>query len=76
MILRRTYSYYDAATNPNRLILAEGPHELEIAVDDEVTQYHQGGTGRMPARPLRLSFGDRMLIVAEVDRVLHAGYYG
>jgi len=74
-ILRRTDTFYRSATDPTRLVLLEGPHSLEIAVDDEVAEYHRDGTSRMVARPLKLSFGDRMNIVKVIDRKLHEGYF-
>jgi hypothetical protein len=72
--LRKSGDYYRAATNPAALILIEGRDFLEIAVDDEVARYHQDGTKRMAVRQLKLSFGDRMLIVKEIDKTLIAGY--
>lgn len=69
--------YYKRATNPATLFLVdEGPDSVAIAVDDRVAEIHQEGTGRVPARPLKISFGDRMLIVKEIDRHLHDGYFG
>jgi hypothetical protein len=74
-MLRRTNAFYRSATDPSQLTLYEQFDGVEIAVDDEVAAYHRDGSRRMPARPLKISFGDRMLIVGEIDRVLHDGYW-
>jgi hypothetical protein len=62
-ILHRSGSYEKAASNPLRIIVVESRDALEFAVDHETAEHHQLGTKKMQARPLRLSFGDRWIIV-------------
>lgn len=57
------------------LHLIPGNTELAIAVEDDVAKYHQGGTKYFKPRMLKLSFGDVMLIVREIDLVLMKGYW-
>jgi hypothetical protein len=73
-ILRRSGSYESAATNPFSLIVHSSNDEISWAVNHEVAKYHQGGTSRMPARPIRLSFGDRMQLIKILSDYIIDGY--
>src|SRR5262245_3323345 len=74
-ILQRSGKYRRAATNPDALIVVDQSDGFDFGVDDEVTKWHQGGTNRMTARPLKLSAGDRFWIAKEINDWIIAGYY-
>jgi len=48
-ILVRTGEMRNASTAPRRMIAARS---LTLVIEDEKAPYHQGGTSRMPARPI------------------------
>lgn len=73
-ILRKTGAYKSAATNPFRLRIDASRDQFLISVDDPKAGWHQGGTKRMKARPLLMSFGDRAALIKIISDWVISGY--
>jgi hypothetical protein len=73
-ILKKSGAYRSAAVNPARLIVIDHDDGFDFIIDDDVSKYHQGGTKRMKARPIKLSFGDRVALVKEINDWIISGY--
>jgi hypothetical protein len=61
-ILQATGDLRQAASRPSR---TSTPRSLTLSIDDPKLEYHQDGTGRMPARPL--VFGDPLPPAAALE---------
>lgn len=71
-ILTRSGDYRKAMTSG--LVTHKNPSEL-IALAPEVPgKYHQHGTGRMPARPMRLKEAEKRECLKIIQRALIEGY--
>jgi hypothetical protein len=75
-ILQKTGRYRKAATNPDALIVDYVGDGFEISVKDPKSAFHQSGTKKMVARPLKLSFGDRSALIRVLSDHIIGGYYG
>lgn len=74
-ILTRSGKYRRNASNPLKLFIDEHINSLEITIDDRVAHFHQLGTSRMVARPLKLNAGDRYWLVVEISNSLMEAYH-
>lgn len=61
-ILEATGALRRSASTPRRSVT---PMSLTLTIDDPKLEYHQEGTGRMPARPL--VFGDPLPVAARAE---------
>jgi phage gpG-like protein len=71
-ILTRSGSYRRASTSG--LKTHKSPSELIALVPETPGKYHQKGTSKMPARPLRLKEGEKRDIIKIIQRTLIEGY--
>jgi phage gpG-like protein len=73
-ILTRSGAYRRAMTSG--LVMHKSPGELIAMAPKVPGQYHQTGTGKMPARPLKLREQEKRNIMKILQRVLIEGYEG
>lgn len=71
-ILTRAGDYRRAATS--QLVTHKNPSELLALVPEVPGKFHQHGTGRMPARPLRLRETEKREVLKIIQRALIEGY--
>lgn len=56
------------------MIVIEHNDGFDFIVAHDVAKYHQGGTRRMKARPIRLSFGDKIALANAINNWIISGY--
>ena len=54
----------------------KNPSELVVVAPTVPGAYHQSGTRKMPARPLRLTENEKQQVVKTIQRFLIEGWYG
>jgi hypothetical protein len=69
-----TGAYRDEASNPLNFELLMRRDALAIIIPGDKAAYHQGGTKRFKPRPLKLSWGDQMVMLKHMEKILHEGY--
>lgn len=71
-ILTRSGKYRETMTTG--LETHKNPSELVVVAPVVPGAYHQGGTSRMPARPLRLTESEKRQVVKTIQRYLIEGW--